>query len=411
MAPPADTTSTSVSEWRANWPLVASCLAGLSASTLAPYALGQFMAPLEAEFGWTRTEVTAGLSISLVLSFLATPLVGRLVDKIDARLLALPGLIVVGLALAAFSLATDSVGLWIALWSLYAVASALIGPTIWTAVVSGTFERHRSLAIAVAICGTNLATAFAPAVSRWLVAEFGWRTAFQLLGLIWVGPAMLAVFFFFKDNRTRSASAPAGHHGAGPPKAALLHVFLSPTFLRLALAVVISSIAAAAFTIHLAPALVDKGFDVITAATVAGVAGLASVPGKLATGWLFDRLGTGRVAVLIMSLLGLASVLFAMHSESLALAITASALLGLTVGANFALYSVTIARLFGASVFGVVYGTIISLTALCAAIGPLAISAVFDATGSYAPAFWAGLGIAFATALLMQGLSPVNIEE
>jgi len=399
-----------VNEWRANWPLLLSCLAGLSTSTLAVYALGQFMAPLEREFGWTRTEVSAGLSVSLILSFLATPLVGRLVDKVNARLLALPGLVVVGVALFGFSFATHSLALWIALWSFHAVASALIGPTIWPAVVSGAFNRHRSLAIVVAICGTNVATAFAPAVARVLVDDFGWRMAFRLLGLFWVGPALLLVFFFFIDRRERSAPAPVEQDSGGAPRAALSRIFLSPSFFRLALAVIISSMAMSAYTIHLAPALVAKGLDATAAATVAGVAGLASVPGKLATGWLFDRLGTGRVAALNMALLGLASALFAIHSDGLAPAIAASALLGVSAGANFALFSVTTASLFSVTVFGVVYGTLISLTALCAAVGPLAISAVYDASGSYAPAFWAGLGIALVSALLMQRLSPVSIE-
>lgn len=402
--------SSQVGEWRTNWPLVATSLAGLSTTTIAIYALGQFMAPLEAEFGWSRTEVSSGLSLSLALSFVLMPIVGRLVDRFNARMLAIPGLVLIGLSLASFSLATGNFALWLGLWTIYAFANALIGPILWTAVISGTFDRFRSIAIAITLCGTNVGTALAPTAARLLLDEFGWRTAFQLLAMIWVGPALLLVLFFFVDRR----DAPAGtaNRDEGPAKpAALAPILRTSTFVRLALAVAISGFATAAYTIHLAPALVSKGLDLAAAATVAGIAGVATAAGKIATGSLYDRLGTGRVVVVLMALFALACALFALPSASLPLAILASALIGMTAGGNFALLTISAARLFSARIFGAVYGVLISLSALSAAIGPLLASAIYDITGSYAPAFWAGIGVALVTALLMQRLAPVSLEE
>jgi MFS family permease len=403
--------SSQAGEWRTNWPLVATSLAGLSTTTIAIYALGQFMAPLEAEFGWSRTEVSAGLSVSLALSFVLMPIVGRLVDRFNARLLAIPGLVLIGLSLASFSLATDNFAIWLGLWTIYAFANALIGPILWTAVISGTFDRSRSIAIALTLCGTNVGTALAPTAARLLLEEFGWRTAFQLLPVIWVGPALLLVLFFFVDRRDTSPARTARQAtGTGKPPG-MFPILLSKTFIRLALAVTISGFATAAYTIHLAPALVSKGLDGTVAATVAGVAGIATAAGKLATGSLFDRLGTGTVVVVLMALFALACALFALPSDNLPLAILASALIGMTAGGNFALLTIATAKLFGAAIFGAVYGVLISLSALSAAIGPLLASAVYDITGSYAPAFWAGIGVAIVTALLMQRLAPVSLEE
>jgi MFS family permease len=162
-----------------------------------------------------------------------------------------------------------------------------------------------------------------------------------------------------------------------------------------------------AYSIHLSPALAEKGLTLAGAATVAMVAGLTAVPGKLFAGSLFDRHGPSRMALLIMALLALACVLFALRSNSVALAITASAIFGLASGANMALVTVIVARYFDARVFGVVFGVVMSLTALAAAIGPLAISVIYDSAGSYAPAFWAGVPIALIAAVLMQRLRPV----
>ena len=101
------------SEWAANWPLLLAAIIGIPVPVVMSAVLGQFMAPLEQEFGWTRAEASIGYSISLLLGFVAGPFIGRLVDKTNARLLVLPGIVLTGLAIAAFSLATPSIAVWI----------------------------------------------------------------------------------------------------------------------------------------------------------------------------------------------------------------------------------------------------------------------------------------------------------
>ena len=139
--------------------------------------LGVFMVPLEQEFGWTRTEASLGYSISLMLGFLTSPLIGRLVDKNNARFLALPGIVLTGFAIAAFSLATSSIGVWIALWCMVSLVGGLIGPSVWLAVVSGAFEKNRSMAISITLCGMSLAGMLAPLSARLMIDAYGWRLA------------------------------------------------------------------------------------------------------------------------------------------------------------------------------------------------------------------------------------------
>lgn len=375
---------------------------------IAIYALGQFMVPLEREFGWSRTEASMGLSISLVLGFVASPLVGRVVDKVNVRWMALPGLVLLGSAIAAFSLADGDMAGWIALWCLHALASALVAPTLWIAVVSSAFERNRSLAIAICLSGTAIASGFGPIVTRLLLNAYDWRTAFQLLGFLWVAPGLLFAALFFFDRRPRDGA------GRGRPQAGdagnnrLRIVFLSPTFIKLAAAIAVTGTVTSAYSIHLVPALSESGVSLAEAATLAGIAGLSSIPGKLLTGVLFDRYGAARVAVLIMGLLAAACFLFAIRIDGFAVVMLACVMFGLSAGANFALGAILTAKLFTASVFGVVYGTLLSISAIGAAVGPLGISMVYDASGSYAPAFWAGIGVAALAAVLLSRLSPVR---
>ena len=400
------------SEWAANWPLLLSAFAGIPLAAAMSYSLGQFLGPLEQEFGWSRSQASIGFSLSLVLGFLAGPPIGRLVDKTNARLLALPGIVLVGLAISALSLATASMALWIALWCVVALAGLLVGPVIWLAVVSAAFEKNRSLAIALTLCGMSLAAMFAPVTARWFIDNFGWRMAFPMVALLWCGPAFLLALFCFFDRRPagQSKARKAEQAEREPPMAKpdMRRVFLSATFIRMAIAITLSTTAMAAFTIHLSPALSDKGMSGTVAATTAGLIGLAAIPGKLAVGTLFDRIGQVPVTLGLMAILAMSCVLLAQDSTNVPLAIAGSALLGVTSGSTNVAFACIAARLFEGPIFGVVYGTLTSLTALSGAAGPFLISMVHDASGTYAPAFWSGIGVAVAVALLLTRLRPVS---
>ncbi len=403
------------SEWAANWPLLLSAFIGIPVPAALSYALGQFLAPLEAEFGWTRSEASIGFSLSLLLGFVATPLIGKLVDQTNARLLVLPGMVLTGLAISALSLATESLAFWIALWCVVSLVGTLVGPVVWLAVISGAFEKNRSLAIALTMCGMSLAAMFAPITARWFIDHFGWRMAFPLVALLWCGPALLLTLFCFFDRRpvgqSKAQKAAQAVSTPATQKPNMRRVFLSGTFIRLAIAIMIATTAAAAFTIHLAPALTDKGMSGSVAAATAGLIGLAAIPGKLAVGTLFDRVGQVPVTLGLMAILALCSVMLAQDSDSVPLAIAGTALLGLAAGATNVAFTCIAARLFDTAIFGVVYGTLVSLTALAGAAGPFLASAIHDATGSYAPAFWAGVGVAVVTALLLTRLVPVSAEQ
>ncbi len=403
------------SEWAANWPLLLSSFFAMPIPAAMSYSLGQFLVPLEQEFGWSRSEASIGFSLSLVLGFLAGPPIGRLVDKTNARLLALPGIVLTGLAIAALSFATASTALWIDLWCVVSLVGVLVGPVVWLAVVSAAFEKNRSFAIALTMTGMSMAAMFAPLTARWFIDHYGWRMAFPLVALLWTGPAFLLALFCFFDRRPAGQSKPEkaeqAKDEAALAKPDMRRVFLSGTFIRLAIAIAIVTTAAAGLTIHLSPALSDKGMSGTVAAATAGLIGLAAIPGKLTVGTIFDRVGQVPVTLGLMAVLALSCILLAQHSASVPLAITGSALLGVAVGATSVTFACITARLFDTAIFGVVYGTLVSLTALAGAAGPLLMSLIHDAAGSYAPAFWGTIGIAAVVALLLTRLEPVSSAD
>jgi predicted MFS family arabinose efflux permease len=397
-------------EWAIGWPLIISCVVGMSTPTVGYWTLGQFIVPLERAFGWSRTQTTMGLSISLLVPVLLYPLVGHATDVMNSRKLALAGVILTGCALGALSFANGNLTLWVALWLLHFLCGAMALTVVWISVIPGVFKVHRSLATAVALTGTSLAGVLAPMLASYLIELYGWRNAYRLLPLIWHGVTLLLVFCFFFDRRPRGTKATPEVRRTRGEQASLRALFLTPIFLKLACVVFAVTTTTAAYIVHLSPSLLDRGFLPLEAAKLAGVAGIATVLGKLSVGWVFDRLSFPIVAVGIMTMLAAASLLFVtLHGQTL-WAIAACLALGATIGAMLTLNACVTRQIFPADAFGVLFGGLASLMALATAIGTTLAGFVHDQTGSYNGVYWAGLAAAVLSALVLMTLRPVSTQ-
>ena len=73
--------------------------------------------PLEADFGWSRTEIASAVAISLFLYGAVAPFVGWLIDKYGPRRIMLGALTTISLGLAGTTFVTE---LWqfILLWGM-----------------------------------------------------------------------------------------------------------------------------------------------------------------------------------------------------------------------------------------------------------------------------------------------------
>ena len=401
-------------EWASGWPLVLSCAVGVSGPSVALYSLGQFMAPLEQEFGWTRTEVSIGMSVSLIIGILMSPIIGRVVDLMNARILALIGCVLAGLGTAALSLANGDTNFWIVLWLIKAASTVLIGPMTWVSVIPVVFARHRSMAMALALAGQSLALTFAPALSRYLIDAYGWRLAYDLLAIIWYGTTFaLALFFFFDKRDHKTRPIPATAQSGKPREASAWVVFQSPTFLKLAFVVFAVKAATVGDMVHLAPAFVDKGFSAVQAAKVAGAAGVASVFGKVCIAWLFDRMSTFKVSAIIMAVFASASLMLVMLNAQLGWALATCAALGASDGAMLTAIACLCGRLFRPQEFGLVFGAMCSAMAISTAVGPTLASMAHDRFGSYTVVYWVGIAVASVCLLLLKTVDapPPRLEQ
>ena len=80
------------------------CCAGLSRQGGAVATLSVFVAPMTGEFGWSRTAISGAVSLGGILAALASPSLGRMLDREGARLVLCAAVLTTGLANMALSL-------------------------------------------------------------------------------------------------------------------------------------------------------------------------------------------------------------------------------------------------------------------------------------------------------------------
>ena len=407
-------------EWRGNWRLVLACMLAVTWVAAPTTSLTLFIEPLQQSFGWGRAQISAGLFVYSIVSVLLVPFAGAIADKYGTRTIALPGLLLNGLAYAAFALMTPSLLHWYAAWVLYTITQLMIGTYIWNGAVSAAFTRSRGLAIAVVMGGIAVGQFIAPLAARPLIDHYGWRTAFATLGIGWTGIVCLVAVFFFHDPRGRgSARAKADGDVAAVTKGGLTfaEAMASPRFLRLALAILLQSLVISGTLVHLVPLLRSAGIGLGEATAMVALTGVAAWLGQLVTGWLADRVTSTLVPVSCFLIPALAYALFLTAQGSPAMMWTAAMLAGFGSGACINIITDLTSRYVGLDHFGKIYGVISSCMRVGAGFGPFAAGLVFDRTNSYDIYLICGIAAACVAALSVFALgsypvfTPVQGED
>lgn len=402
----AEVPATAAAEWKAHWPKVGSAMVGMSFYAMLTYHFGLFIQPLQKEFGWSRADISLGLTIYTLGAFFLGPFIGALIDRIGTRKIGLIGTALTALTLASLSQANGSLTQWYLLWLGIAVTALGVKSTVWSAAISSLFTKSRSLALSLVLSGSAIAQFFSPIAANSLIAKQGWRTAYLWFGLGWGGISLLLLAFCFYDARDTIKTAAATKQ---PPVASLGGLTVgqalrSHQILRIALANVLMSTVGAGVTVHLVPILTGTGMDRSAASWMAATAGISGIIGKLATGWALDRVQGNVIPFFSFALgaFGYALLLNTLHSNN-ALWIGVL-ILGFTGGASLQVTTYLCSRYAGLRNFGKIYATIGSMLMFGTAAGPWIAGSIFDATKSYDLLLYTAIPVILASSLLFLGL-------
>jgi MFS family permease len=397
-------------EWRQHGAIMPACLLGMMLLATHAYALGVMIGPLEKEFGWSRSQISAGPLVTSIVTLLLAPLAGRAMDRHGPRRIALIGVPAFAVAIALISTAGPSIVSWLALYALLALALLLVFPTVWTGAIAMRFEKNRGLAMAIALSGTGLTSALVPYLASRLLEEFGWRGAYIGLGVISfvVVFPLVALLFDRGDIHRRIVEKNAASSEAGPT-----NLFRSPRYIRLATAALIYSIGATGLAINAVPVLAEEGFTILEAAKIGGLIGIGTIIGRVVGGVLLDLLDGRLVATACgMAALLSAGILLATE-QSVWGASIACFFLGLAAGAEYDACAYLTTRYFPRRIFGALFGVIGALAGVGAGVSPMIANGMYDLTGTYETALWAMIPLFTIASLLFLSLGkyPDEVER
>jgi len=376
---------------------------------LATY--GVFFTHLQAEFDWSRAAISGATSITILLMGTGAILVGRLNDRIGPRLILYTSGLLLGVGyVLMFQLQH--------LWQLYAAIGVVVGMGMSTqdvvilSTIARWFERRRGMMSGIVKTGTGLGQLAFPIVIAVLIAAYGWRHAYLLMGLSVLVMAMGMAHLFRRDPSSagqvaigRQAAAVALKTDAEEGVTSSAGV-KTRQFWFLCLSEFTLSFCIMTTLVHLVPHAQDGGVSVGRAGLLVSVIGASSIIARLAIGSASDSMGSRRAFSVCFGVL-LLGLLWLQVANSMWMLVIYAVADGFARGGNFAVISPLVAELFGTRAHGALFGLATFVGTIGGALGPVLTGRIFDTTGSYDIAFalLAGLiAIGFVLTLLIRPL-------
>ena len=361
--------------------------------------VGVFINAITEAEGWPRTGLSLGVAVGAAVAAVSTPGVGIAVDRYGVRVPMLWG---VGLLAVGFVILVAMQAPW-----HFVVANVFLGVgfaacALLPLTIAITLRVRDRTALALGIAGTGAsagALALAPAVHA-AIEAVGWRGTYLAMGALLVLTPLPCLAFALPRGRLERRS-----EGMRPkPALPSLRELGRPGLRGLIALMVLPGLATFAISVHLVPYLTGRGFSGATAAFALGATIGVSAVGKIAGGWLADRVGTLPIMRMALFVGALALVLLPEAATAAYLA-GFVVLYGIALGTYVAVIPSLAMETLGGDRFGTQFGLLQLVAMLAAAAGPVTAGALFDATGRYdeAMGIWiAALSAALLVALVMR---------
>jgi len=349
-------------------------------------SLSIFLQPISEATGWSRTGVSTAALLNWLCMGIGSFLWGALSDRFGSRAVVLCG----GLLLGAGMVTASQAGSLTQFQIMFGVPVGLAAGSFYTPLTATTtrwFTRNRSLAVALVSAGFGLGSTTVGPLVRWMITTYDWRTAMLVIGdLAWlvVIPAALLV----REPAVAGSGAARAAAGGDGGEFTVGQALRTPQFAAIAFTNFACCAAHSGPIFHMVTHAMDNGVSAMAATTVLGVAGVASLSGRILCGLMADRIGAKRMLLGGLALQAVAVSLY-VFTRDLASFYAVAVVFGFAYGGAMPLYAILVREYFGGRVMGTVFGAVGSVATLGMALGPWAGGWLYDTFGGY---FWLYMG-------------------
>lgn len=410
------------------WVIVAAAFVIMAVSVTIRTAYSLLLPPLVVEFDWDRGLAAGAFSFGFVVTAVASPFVGRFVDRYGPRPVIQAGVVLLVVGLACAPLIRAPWQLYVFLGLFVGLGSNLMSFMVQSLYLPNWFVRRRAFAMSIAFSGVGVgAILLLPWLQSIIVGE-GWRQACLVMAGLTaaiVAPLSLLIWKSPRDVGLEPDGARIDGTGLPPRQAATIvdPVWAATTwtlgkamrtsrFWWLIIAFFCNLYAWYAIQVHQTKYLMEIGYTPAVAAWALAIVSIVGVPGQIGFGMLADRFGrewvwTAGCAGFALCYLALIAMEAGPSQPLLILMILAQGVLG------YALTSVmapVVADIFEGPHYGAIFGAVSVSLMMGSAAGPYVTGVIHDVTGSYRMAFYIALAMTCISAIAIWFAAPRTVR-
>ena len=366
------------------------------------FSIAVFLKPVSAHFDWPRGQTAFAYSSAAFLSGLSGIMMGTLADRFSARPVVLFGALMAGGSLVLLGFVQS-------LWQLYLLYGVCLGAlglagflTPLVANIGHWFDRNRGLALGILMAGQSLGGGIVPPLARYLIATYGWREAYIILGITsWAVMLPLALLIGERPGiaeakrLSRAAEKAPGH--ARP--------LMEPWKMTAVLctAIVMCCICMSIPLVHVVALVTDVGISGTTAAGIFSAMMLTSIVGRVGIGKLADYIGG--IRALLLASAGQTVMIFWFTQMTTPPGFYLIAVLfGLGYGGVIPAYAIIIREYFPLHRVGMTVGLVFFFGNLGMGLGGFLGGLLFDLSGTYTFSYATGAATGTVNLLIVGSL-------
>lgn len=386
------------------WRVAGGLMMNLALGSL--YAWSVFVAPLEKEFGWKRTDTSMVFTYAVVVFAISFIVAGRLQDRYGPFWVSITGglLVSIGFFLCAY---TSSLNY---LYMCFGVLGGIgngFGYATPIPVMAKWFPDRRGLAVGLAVAGYGGGSAiFGPLSNLYLIPNFGWRSTFMILGGIFLVMTMIGSFLL---KNPPAGYRPPGWTPAPASKAAATtydfspgEVVQTPTFWFMLVAYALGTSAGLMVISQLVPFARSQGIPSTALQTMTLLVGaIGNASGRIFSGWLSDTLGRLNTLRLMIAISAVAMPILYAVGSNVTLLYVMVFVVYYCYGTQLSVNASTTSDFWGTKNAGINYGLLFTAWGAAGIIGPRIGGKFFDKYHNYEYAFYTAAVLA-AIALLCE---------
>ena len=399
------------------WFIVAACFIIITTSWGIVYnCAGIFIKPISAELGFTRSQISATMTIRAASHMILALFSGKIFSKYN--MIKLMKIATITL-FASFFIYSYSISLatFYFFTIITSISVSLISFLPISIILSNWFYERRGFVLGLAFMGSGIGgMIFNSLAGQWIIS-YGWRSTYQILAIIMLITITPCTFFIIRLRPKDIGLAPLGKSTNTIPNNDNLDeegIMLSEAiktirFWAIFICTVIIAMGNNTLIQSLSPHLSDIGYSVIFSANITALSMGSLAIGKLVLGKLFDSVGIRKATTIsiVSTFLAIIGMIYAKYNISIGVIIISSG-----IGCAFTTISNPIIAqgIFGRRDYSSIYGVLTAASGLGGVFAPIFSAYYFDKTGSYNFSYNILAILCFGVIITFQLIFPKQIE-